>query len=238
MRQCCFVEHGVVLLLGFGWRDVPDGLQQPSVVEPVEPFKCGEFDRFEVSPRPSAMNDLGLVKTIDLFRDRCRKNRRRCQRTVLFRLPPAALSILWRHIARRYPSGGRARHDGRAAGHGVPGPEHQGRNWHERSGSLANRRYGGVGTDHESDVNEALLSGDIRERERHSMFGFGARNWRLTRSSGHGAALSDTVVLMGLPRMMPSRPIVLMRRATGQHRNPPAATAARLSARHKPRSFH
>jgi len=55
------------LLLGFGWRDVPDGLQQPSVVEPVDPFKCGEFDGFEVSPRPSAMNDLGLVKAVDRF---------------------------------------------------------------------------------------------------------------------------------------------------------------------------
>jgi len=68
----------------------------------------------------------------------------------------------------------------------------------------------GEGIDHESDVNEALPSGDIREpkdrvakSESHSMFGLGARNWRLTRSSGHGAALSDTVVLMGLPRMMP-----------------------------------
>ncbi|MBB3948601.1 hypothetical protein GGQ73_004591 [Rhizobium skierniewicense] len=48
------------------------------------------------------------------------------------------------------------------------------------------------------------------------MFGAGAKNCRFTRSSGHGAALSLIVVLIGLPRMMPCKPIALISRATVQ----------------------
>jgi hypothetical protein len=33
--QFLFVEHGVVAVLGFGWRDVADGLQQPALVEGI-----------------------------------------------------------------------------------------------------------------------------------------------------------------------------------------------------------
>jgi len=46
------------------------------------------------------------------------------------------------------------------------------------------------------------------------MFGAGAKNWQFTRSSGHGAALSLSVVRIGLPRMMPCSPIALISRAT------------------------
>ena len=35
--------------------------------EPVDPFERGELHGFEVSPRSSAMDGLGLVKTIDRF---------------------------------------------------------------------------------------------------------------------------------------------------------------------------
>ena len=38
---------GVVGCFGFGRRDVADGLQQPAVVEPVDPFERGELDGFE-----------------------------------------------------------------------------------------------------------------------------------------------------------------------------------------------
>ena len=38
------IQHGVVALLGFGRRDVADGLQQPAIVEPVDPFERGELD--------------------------------------------------------------------------------------------------------------------------------------------------------------------------------------------------
>lgn len=52
---------------GFGWRYIADGLQKATVVEPVDPFQSGELHGFEVPPRSSPMDDLGLVKTIDRF---------------------------------------------------------------------------------------------------------------------------------------------------------------------------
>lgn len=47
--------------------DVSDGLQQPPIVEPVDPFQRGVFDSFEGSPRASPVDQLSLVKTIDSF---------------------------------------------------------------------------------------------------------------------------------------------------------------------------
>jgi len=61
----------------------------------------------------------------------------------------------------------------------------------------------GEGVDHEGHVDEACQVATYVKSESQSMFGAGALKWRLTRSSGHGADLSDTVVLTGLPRMMP-----------------------------------
>ena len=45
--MCDCSEHGVVAFLGFGRRDVTDGLQEPPVVEPIDPFQSGEFDGLE-----------------------------------------------------------------------------------------------------------------------------------------------------------------------------------------------
>ena len=59
------VQHGVISFLGFGGRDITDGLQQPPVVEPVNPFKRGIFDSFKRSPWTSPVDYLGLVKAID-----------------------------------------------------------------------------------------------------------------------------------------------------------------------------
>lgn len=42
----------------------------------------------------------------------------------------------------------------------------------------------------------------------HSRLGAGAWNWRLTRSSGQGTALSRMVVLIGLPRITPGNPML------------------------------
>jgi hypothetical protein len=42
-------QHGVVALLGFGRRDVADGLQEPSVVEPIHPFQGRELDGLEAA---------------------------------------------------------------------------------------------------------------------------------------------------------------------------------------------
>ena len=60
-------QHGVVALLGFGRRYVADGLQEPSVVEPIDPFKGGELDSLEVSPWSAPVDHLGLVETVDGF---------------------------------------------------------------------------------------------------------------------------------------------------------------------------
>src|SRR5262252_5580172 len=58
-------QHGVVALLGFGRRNVADGLQESPVVEPVHPFQGRELDSFEASPWPAPMDHLGLVETVD-----------------------------------------------------------------------------------------------------------------------------------------------------------------------------
>jgi hypothetical protein len=53
------------VLLGFGRRDVADGLQEPPVVEPVHPFQRRELHGFERPPRSSPMDDLCFVETVD-----------------------------------------------------------------------------------------------------------------------------------------------------------------------------
>ena len=63
----------------------------------------------------------------------------------------------------------------------------------------------------------------------HSVFGAGTRNWRLTWSSGQGAALSLTVVRTGLPRITPASPMTRISRATVQRAT---ATPSRRSWRH------
>ena len=57
----------MVSFFSLGWRDIPDGLQEAAVVEPVDPFQCGELHGFELAPRSPAMDDVGLVKTVDRF---------------------------------------------------------------------------------------------------------------------------------------------------------------------------
>ena len=41
------LQHGVVAFLGFSRRDIADRLQQPPVIEPVDPFEGSIFDSFE-----------------------------------------------------------------------------------------------------------------------------------------------------------------------------------------------
>jgi hypothetical protein len=64
-RHSWLVQRGVVVFLGLGWRDVADRLQQPAIVEPIDPFQGRELDGFERPPRPAPMDDLGLVETVD-----------------------------------------------------------------------------------------------------------------------------------------------------------------------------
>ncbi len=40
------------------------------MVEPVDPFQRGEFNRFEAPPWSAPMDDLGLVETVDRFGER------------------------------------------------------------------------------------------------------------------------------------------------------------------------
>ena len=46
----------------FQWRHIPDRREQPAVVEPLDPFECREFHGFEMPPRASTADDLGLVE--------------------------------------------------------------------------------------------------------------------------------------------------------------------------------
>ena len=48
----------IIARLGFGRREVSDRLQQPPVVEPVDPFPRRELDRLEAAPRPAAVDEL------------------------------------------------------------------------------------------------------------------------------------------------------------------------------------
>jgi len=63
----------VVVGLGFGGRDVPDGFEQATVVEPVHPFQRGVFHGLEAAPRTATMDDFGLEQAVD----------RLCQRVVV-----------------------------------------------------------------------------------------------------------------------------------------------------------
>lgn len=55
----------IILIFGFGRRDVADGLEQPTMVEPVDPLEGGVFDRLEAAPRTASMDRLGFVEAID-----------------------------------------------------------------------------------------------------------------------------------------------------------------------------
>jgi len=70
-KLCChggFVQHGIIWLFGFGGRDVADWLQQTPMVEPIDPFQCGELDGLEGAPWSAAVDHFRLVKAIDRFR--------------------------------------------------------------------------------------------------------------------------------------------------------------------------
>ena len=47
------IYGSIILIFGLGGRDVADGLHQQTLIEPVDPFECGVFDRFEALPRAS-----------------------------------------------------------------------------------------------------------------------------------------------------------------------------------------
>jgi len=58
--------------IGFGFcgRDVPDGLEEAAVVEPVHPFEGRVFHGLEAAPWSAAVDDLGLEQPVDRLRQR------------------------------------------------------------------------------------------------------------------------------------------------------------------------
>ena len=64
------VHSYVVSLLGFGWRDVADRLEEAAVIEPVDPFESGVFHGFEGFPWPAPVDHLGLEQAVDGFGER------------------------------------------------------------------------------------------------------------------------------------------------------------------------
>jgi hypothetical protein len=53
------VGHGVVAIFGFSRRDVADRLEEPAVIEPVDPFERRELDGLKGTPWPASMDHLG-----------------------------------------------------------------------------------------------------------------------------------------------------------------------------------
>ena len=56
------------MILGFGRRDVADGLQQSTMVEPVDPFERVVRDGFEAAPGSATVDHLGFVEAVDRLR--------------------------------------------------------------------------------------------------------------------------------------------------------------------------
>ena len=63
-------ELRIIALLGFGRRDISDRLQQPAIIEPVDPFERGELDGLESSPRSAPPDHFGLVEPVDRLGER------------------------------------------------------------------------------------------------------------------------------------------------------------------------
>ena len=51
--------------LELGWWEMADGLQEPAVVEPVDPLQGGVLDLVQAPPRATPADQLGLVQPND-----------------------------------------------------------------------------------------------------------------------------------------------------------------------------
>ena len=61
------LKRGVEGCFGFGRRNVAERLEQPAVIVPVDPLKCGIFDGLERPPWTPPMDHLGLEQAVDGF---------------------------------------------------------------------------------------------------------------------------------------------------------------------------
>jgi hypothetical protein len=55
-----------VVRFGFGGRDVPEWVEQTTVVEPVHPSEICVFVSLEAAARTTSVDGLGLEQTVDL----------------------------------------------------------------------------------------------------------------------------------------------------------------------------
>ena len=55
----------VVGVFGFGGRDAPVSVQEPPVVEPVDPFQGRQFEVLEAPPGAAVADQFGLVEADD-----------------------------------------------------------------------------------------------------------------------------------------------------------------------------
>ena len=202
-----------------GGRDVPDGLEKSPIVEPVDPFERGVLDGFDRAPRTAPVDDLGLVEAVDRFGE-----------GIVVAVADAphggfeaglgeALGVFDRYVLHAAI----AVMDEPAAGYGPADMKRLLQRVENEAG--VSRDVADPPADNAASVGDRDRRlrrrmpgwrGKPLKSETHSRFGRGARNWRLTRSSGHGAALSLIVVFTRLPRMTPCRPILRMSRATVQ----------------------
>ena len=60
-------DLGIVACLGFGGRDIADGLEEAPIVEPVDPFESGELHRLGMAPGAATADHLGFVEAVDGF---------------------------------------------------------------------------------------------------------------------------------------------------------------------------
>ena len=65
MQHGWFFQHGIAAFLGFRRRHVSNGLQQPAIVEPVDPGQGGELDCVEAPPSSTLMDDLRFGEAVD-----------------------------------------------------------------------------------------------------------------------------------------------------------------------------
>ena len=64
------IEHVTLcieVLFGLGWRNTPDGAEQTSAVEPIDPSERGHFQLVHVAPWTLAVDQFGFVETIYSF---------------------------------------------------------------------------------------------------------------------------------------------------------------------------
>ena len=60
-------DFGIVGGFYLGGRDIADGLEQPPIVEPVDPIERGVLDGLHAPPRSAPVDDLDFVEAVGGF---------------------------------------------------------------------------------------------------------------------------------------------------------------------------